>query len=196
MRAYRRKAPIGYALANSFSIAGALICVVAGLMAAQRVWLVPVAGIFMIGSLCDAIDGRIARKFARKFQPALWGAFLDTLADKIGELGLLIGLAFRSSDAPTIRMLMAAAVSGLLCSFVKSSAEEKGLRLNWPEVRILGRTTRVTLLTVGLLIIRPPEEHGLWALGITLASWNGLMTLVRVIRIYGAHLRMTDSDHS
>ncbi len=182
------------ALGNVVSVVGASVCVVAGIMAAQQASLSLVAWVFLTGSLCDLADGQIARAVFTEHPSKPWGAFLDSLADKIGELGLLFGLAFRFANPSIVRILMVAACTGLLCSFIKSAAGEKGIKLNWPEVRILGRTMRVVILTAGLLLVFQPEERSVWLLAVVLVVWNISMIIARVFRIYKEHLKMMNSD--
>lgn len=182
-------------LANIVTLSGILLCVLAGIMAAHQypLWMVVLS--FLLGSLCDIVDGALARRVGQDVAQSSWGGFLDTFADKIGEVSLLLGLAFRYSNAETIRVLMCSACSGLLCSFIKSAASEKGLHLNWPEVRILGRTMRVCILTIGLLVVTHPEHFTVRRLGIVLTAWNIVIIVVRAIRIYRHHQRMMRSSH-
>jgi phosphatidylglycerophosphate synthase len=175
-------------LANSISLFGAALCVLSGILAARHTSLQMVAITFLIGSLCDAIDGKVARRNPnhQPQQDTGLGGFLDTFLDKVGEVGLCIGLAFWASNIATARIMMCAACTGLLCSFTKSAATEMGLHVAWKETKILGRVMRVAILTVGAFIAGESQntEHAIFLLGVVLTIWNSLMIIARVFRAY------------
>lgn len=166
--------------ANTISVFGAFLCVLAGMYAVGHSSLLLVTILFLAGSSLDAIDGWVARKL-NEVSP--WGAYIDTLCDKVGEFFLLLGLAGRVNDPSTIRWLMFAAGAGLISSFQKSAIAEMGRPMPWPEVKILGRGLRVAIIGGGLLWCSFNGEQGLLTMAQTLTFVNVAVCLWRQKRI-------------
>lgn len=139
------------------TLAGCALCVLAGVLAAEGASVGIVAVLFAAGSCLDALDGALAR---HRGVSSTAGAFVDALADKIGEVALLLGLSFRYADPLLLRLVAVAVATGMLTSFVKAAAGEYKVCTAWPEVRLWGRGLRVTILIVGLTFAAVPRyEH-------------------------------------
>ena len=127
------------------TILGLLVTLVgASLIAVDRYAL----GAFIagVGSTLDALDGPLARY---QGTASIRGAFVDTMSDRLGEIGLWTGLTFslRSDETGLMLCLLALAFS-LLTPYVRSKAESWGAegRGGW-----MGRGERMILMLVGLI---------------------------------------------
>jgi CDP-diacylglycerol--glycerol-3-phosphate 3-phosphatidyltransferase len=134
--------PMAVSLAGlSLSIIGALFTA-AGRLAAGGVILV-------VASLCDTLDGSLARMSGTVTQ---FGAFFDSTGDRISEFAYFAALAFYYShrDAGLMTFLTLTALAGsFLTSYARARAEGLGLDCT---VGILERPERIVLLIAGLLI--------------------------------------------
>ncbi|MDX2343867.1 MAG: CDP-alcohol phosphatidyltransferase family protein [Acidimicrobiia bacterium] len=99
-----------------------------------------------VGVALDALDGPLARY---QGTASIRGAFIDTMADRFGEVGLWTGLTFslRADETGLMLCLLGLAFS-LLTPYVRSKAESWGAegRGGW-----MGRGERMILLLVGLM---------------------------------------------
>jgi CDP-diacylglycerol--glycerol-3-phosphate 3-phosphatidyltransferase len=103
------------------------------------------AGIAGVGSLLDALDGPLAR---HQGKASIRGAFIDTMSDRFGELGIFAGLAFSLRDDETALMLCLFGLAfSLLTPYVRAKAESWGAegRGGW-----MGRAERMLLILVGV----------------------------------------------
>ncbi|MEA2003027.1 MAG: CDP-alcohol phosphatidyltransferase family protein [Actinomycetota bacterium] len=101
-----------------------------------------------VGAVLDALDGPLARHLGTA---SIRGAFVDTMADRFGEVGLWAGLTFSLRTDETGLMLCVTALAfSLLTPYVRSKAESWGAegRGGW-----MGRAERMILLLVGLIVI-------------------------------------------
>ena len=99
-----------------------------------------------VGVALDALDGPLARY---QGTASIRGAFIDTMADRFGEVGLWTGLTFslRADETGLMLCILGLAFS-LLTPYVRSKAESWGAegRGGW-----MGRGERMILLLVGLM---------------------------------------------
>jgi len=105
-------------------------------------WGALVAG---IGAVLDALDGPLAR-----FQgtASIRGAFIDTMADRFGEVAVWTGLVFsRREDEIALMLAVFALAFSLLTPYVRAKAESWGAegRGGW-----MGRAERMILAFVGI----------------------------------------------
>lgn len=100
-----------------------------------------------IGVALDALDGPLARY---QGTASIKGAFIDTMADRFGEVALWTGLTFslRADETGLMLCILGLAFS-LLTPYVRSKAESWGAegRGGW-----MGRGERMILLLVGLML--------------------------------------------
>jgi phosphatidylglycerophosphate synthase len=133
--------PMGVSLAGlALSIIGALFAGAGSLLAGGI--------ILIIASLCDMLDGSLARKTGKT---SVFGAFFDSNADRISEFAYFAALAFYFGGRGVGIMAffsLAALLGSFMTSYARARAEGLGLECS---VGILERPERIVLLAVGLL---------------------------------------------
>lgn len=141
----RRLAALGIT-ANSMTFVGfALSIVGAAFVAASQ----PLAAlvILIIGSLCDTLDGALARATGGGTR---LGAFLDSTFDRLSD-GAFFGAAAVLGAATSDRWLLWTALVALVASFqvsyVRAKAEQAGLQAT---VGLAPREARLVILLIGL----------------------------------------------
>jgi CDP-diacylglycerol--glycerol-3-phosphate 3-phosphatidyltransferase len=132
---------------NAISLTGFVLNVVAAVLVWQEqfVW----GGIaFIVGSVCDTLDGRYSRMSGKGTQ---FGAFLDSTLDRIEEGIVLTAVAFvfakRGQDVAAAAVVVAVLAS-LMVSYTRARAEALGVEC---KVGIASRAVRVVILAVGLV---------------------------------------------
>ena len=161
---------------NAVTLAG--LAVVGG-----AAWLIAeghllAGGIVMLaGATLDLLDGAVARLSgsASKF-----GAYLDSVADRISEAAVLLGLlAYFVRDGNEIGAYLAfsAVVVSTMVSYSRARAEGLGVQ---GDVGFMGRPERVVVLGGGLLAGYPIP-----ALGIVVAV-GSITVLQRLIYVWRA----------
>src|SRR6476660_5990185 len=118
---------------NALTAAGVTLCLAAAVLVPFETrntilfyWLG--AGIFVVGSVLDILDGALARA-GGKSTP--FGAFIDSTTDRIGEAAMLaaIGLIFmREGNEVALGFAFAAIVGSMLVSYTRAKAEIIGLK--------------------------------------------------------------------
>ena len=133
---------------NAISLTGFALCVVAAVLIWQDEWLL--GGIaFVVGSVCDALDGRYARA-SGKGTP--FGAFLDSTLDRLEEGVVLMAVASNfaaAGDELAVAAVVGAAVASLMVSYTRARAEALGVEC---KVGIADRAVRVVILSAGLIL--------------------------------------------
>jgi len=133
--------------------AGVSLCLAAAVLVPfenRNPWLVYwlAAGIFVVGSLLDILDGALARA-GGKSTP--FGAFLDSTTDRVGEGAMLAAIALvfsRHGREWAVVLAVAAVVGSFLVSYTRAKAESIGLR---GDVGLGSRAERVVVITAGLV---------------------------------------------
>lgn len=126
-------------------------------------WGVVVVSVF---SLTDMLDGALARA---RGSGSIWGAFLDSTMDRVGDAAVFGSLAFwfaRGGHAPVLSVVaLICLTAGAVTSYVKARAESLGMTCN---VGLAERAERliVVLLVTGLDGLGLPyvQAVGLWLL--------------------------------
>jgi len=123
-----------------------LAVTISGAVLIGRKELVVGALVALAGATLDGLDGAVAR--ARGTASAR-GAFLDSVADRIGESAVWSGIAFAVADRPRLVALCVVCVSGALTtSYLRAKAESVGAD---GRGGLMGRAERTILATAGLL---------------------------------------------
>lgn len=163
--------PLGRALArrgispNVVTAVGTLGTVAAALFFYPRGELFPGTVVITFFVLADLLDGVMARMVG---QGSLWGAFLDSTLDRVGDAGIFSGLAiwFVVSDQRVLAgVSLFCLVAGAVVSYVKARAEGLGMTCD------VGLAERPERLVVGLV------SAGLGGLGVPYILAAGLWLL-------------------
>jgi CDP-diacylglycerol---glycerol-3-phosphate 3-phosphatidyltransferase len=168
---------------NVLTTAGVSLCLAAAVLVpfehrADKLlvfWLA--AGIFVVGSVLDILDGALARA-GGKSTP--FGAFIDSTTDRVGEGAMLaaIGLVLAREGNDTAVVFTVVAVAGsFLVPYVRAKAEALGLR---GDVGLGSRAERVVVITAGLVL----APWGLLQYAIyLLAATSWITVLQRVLHV-------------
>jgi CDP-diacylglycerol--glycerol-3-phosphate 3-phosphatidyltransferase len=138
---------------NTLTAAGVTLCLTAAVLVPFEsrdtllfYWLG--AGTFVVGSILDILDGALARAGGKS---TVFGAFLDSTTDRVGEGAMLaaIALVFARAGNDTAVVFTIAAVAGsFLVPYVRAKAEALGLK---GDVGLGSRAERVVVITAGLV---------------------------------------------
>ena len=138
-------------------------------------WLA--AGIFVVGSVLDILDGALAR-VGGKSTP--FGAFIDSTTDRVGEGAMLAAIALVFSQQGkdwAVVVAVAAVVGSFLVSYTRARAEALGLS---GTVGLGSRAERVVVITAGLVLA--PWGGLPWAI-VLLAATAWLTVVQRILHV-------------
>ena len=138
-------------------------------------WLA--AGIFVVGSVLDILDGALAR-VGGKSTP--FGAFIDSTTDRVGEGAMLAAIALVFSQHGrnwAVVVAVAAVVGSFLVSYTRARAEALGLS---GTVGLGSRAERVVVITAGLVFA--PWGGLPWAI-VFLAATAWLTVVQRILHV-------------
>jgi CDP-diacylglycerol--glycerol-3-phosphate 3-phosphatidyltransferase len=132
---------------NGISMTGLVGNLIAAVLILEEHFVL--AGIaFILGSLCDMLDGRYSR-MSGKGTP--FGAFLDSTLDRIEEGIVLAAVAAwfaKNSDDLAVAATVLTVVGSYMVSYTRARAEALGVEC---KVGIASRAVRVVILSAGLL---------------------------------------------
>jgi len=100
----------------------------------------------LLGALCDAIDGSLARRSGRN---SPFGAFFDSLMDRISDALPFIAIALSSEDKVLSLFSMLAMVFSYTVSYARARAEGLGFEL---KVGTFERPERWIVLLLGIAL--------------------------------------------
>jgi len=174
---------------NALTTAGVLLCAGAAVLIPFEdrnkflfYWLA--AALFIVGSILDVLDGALARQ-SNKATP--FGAFLDSLSDRVSEGFVLAAIAFvfaRAGDDIAVIFCVAAVAGSYLVSYARAKAELIGLK---GDVGIGSRAERVIVISSGL-ILAPLGVPLQWSIYL-LAAAAFLTVLQRILSVRKQLLR-------
>jgi len=127
---------------NALTLLGIVLAFLASLFI---VWQGLVAGAFamLLSSLPDAFDGEIARARNRSTS---FGAFLDDIADRFGEIFYFSAIYFLDNSTA----VFFAGISSILVSYFNATAKANGFKLS--SGKVTGRPGRTVLLFLLMLL--------------------------------------------
>jgi CDP-diacylglycerol---glycerol-3-phosphate 3-phosphatidyltransferase len=132
---------------NAISLTGLVGNLVAAALIVEELFVL--AGVaFVLGSLCDMLDGRYSR-MSGKGTP--FGAFLDSTLDRIEEGIVLAAVAVwfaKNSNDLAVGATVLTVVGSYMVSYTRARAEALGVEC---KVGIASRAVRVVILSAGLL---------------------------------------------
>lgn len=137
-------------------------------------WQGCVVGLLLAGYL-DAVDGAMARKYG---QVSRVGGVLDSVLDRIGEIGLYAGLAI--GELVSVWLAIWALSAALMVSYVRARVSAEGVTLK--GVGIAERPERLLILLVATIFW--PASPSLLSGGIFLVALLSSVTVVE--RVYRA----------
>ena len=167
---------------NVLTTAGVTLCLAAAVLVPFEThgkllfyWLA--AGIFVVGSVLDILDGALARA-GGKTTP--FGAFFDSTTDRVGEGAMLAAIALvfaHEGRGWAVALTVAAVVGSFLVSYTRARAEALGLR---GDVGLGSRAERVVVITAGLVFA--PWGGLPWAIAL-LAATAWLTVVQRILHV-------------
>jgi CDP-diacylglycerol--glycerol-3-phosphate 3-phosphatidyltransferase len=167
---------------NALTTAGVTLCLAAAVLVPFEsrdkllfYWLG--ASVFVVGSILDILDGALARAGGKS---TVFGAFLDSTTDRVGEGAMLaaIALIFARAGNDIAVVFTAVAVAGsFLVPYVRAKAEALGLR---GDVGLGSRAERVVVITGGLVLA--PWGGLQWAIYL-LAATSWVTVLQRILHV-------------
>jgi CDP-diacylglycerol---glycerol-3-phosphate 3-phosphatidyltransferase len=137
------------------------------------------AGLFVLGSVLDILDGALARS---QGVGSPFGAFLDSTVDRVGE-GFMLGaiaLVFVNEGRKWgVALAFAALAGSFLVSYTRARAEALGLK---GDVGFGSRAERVVVITTGL-VLAPISEYVLLATVALLVVTTWVTVAQRVLAV-------------
>lgn len=130
------------------TLMGLSVSAVAAYLAAIGYFL-PAALVLLLAGIMDMLDGALARLTNGV---SVFGAALDSFADRIAEGLLLLGLLIFFLDEDTsvgVVLVFLVFMASYMVSYLRARAE--GLGINMGEVGLFTRTERVLVIVLGLL---------------------------------------------
>lgn len=129
--------------------------------------------LILIGNLCDALDGSLARKHN---QASKFGAFLDSVVDRISDFLPLIAIAgLLKNNEIMFFISLLAIVSSFLVSYTRARAEGLGIKCN---VGFFERPERSFVLISSIFL-------GIIDIGILIIAFGATITAVqRILCVY------------
>jgi CDP-diacylglycerol--glycerol-3-phosphate 3-phosphatidyltransferase len=167
---------------NSLTVSGVSLCLAAAVLVPFEnrnellfYWLG--AGVFVLGSILDILDGALARVGGKS---TVFGAFLDSTTDRVGEGAMLAAIALvlaRSGNDAAVVFTVFGVAGSFLVPYVRAKAEALGLK---GDVGLGSRAERVVVITAGLVL----APWGLlpWAMYL-LAATSWLTVVQRVLHV-------------
>jgi phosphatidylglycerophosphate synthase len=145
---------------NVLTLAGLAVTGVAAYLISEAHLLA--GGLVLLGgSAMDMLDGVVARLGNKTTR---FGAFLDSITDRLGEAAALFGLLVfyaRQDHELGAYLAFGAVVMSFMVSYLRARAEGLGIP---GDVGFMGRPERIVVLVIGLVAGVP-----LYALGVVLA---------------------------
>jgi CDP-diacylglycerol--glycerol-3-phosphate 3-phosphatidyltransferase len=161
---------------NGLTILGCLLNIAVGVVIATG--RLQLGGFLLVAaSAFDAIDGTLARQMS---QATKFGAFLDSVLDRVSESAILAGIAWWYMGQPgRVEEMLAyiTIIGSLLVSYTRARAE--GISVEC-KGGLFTRVERAIVLIAALILRLTPWALGLLAVG-TLAT-----TVWRIVHVYRA----------
>lgn len=102
--------------------------------------------LMLLGGLCDALDGSLARRMGKESD---FGAFLDSLLDRVSDALPYIAIALSSNDRIVSLLAMFSMLFSYTVSYARARAEGLGYQL---KVGLFERTERWSVLLAGVAL--------------------------------------------
>ena len=158
---------------NSLTLTGLAVSIGAAYLLSEG-WLIAGGAMMLAGAFLDMLDGPLARL---KQQASRSGAFLDSVADRLGEAAVLFGLlVFYVRDGHELGtyLTVGALVASQMVSYLRARAEGLGIP---SDVGFMGRPERIIVLGAGLLLGLQLYAMGLILSGVALSQYGAFRRL-------------------
>lgn len=137
---------------NALTLVGFGITAVGAVLLANQLWLAGGLVVF-VGAAFDMFDGALARATGRVSR---FGAFLDSVFDRMGEALVYVGLVWGTLDLGLWRPVVLAAAAmaaAFMVSYTRAKAEGLGFSsgTGMAAIGLAPREVRIVILTVGLV---------------------------------------------
>lgn len=134
--------------ANQVTYLGFFVGVSTGIFAYLGYPFIAVFVLWLSGFL-DAVDGTMARKT----KPSLWGTLLDITFDRLVEISVIIGLAFRFQESMWALLLLSVSIIFAMTVFLTVGAlsEKNGIKSFYYQAGLAERTEGFILFSVMIL---------------------------------------------
>jgi CDP-diacylglycerol--glycerol-3-phosphate 3-phosphatidyltransferase len=173
---------------NAISLTGLVGNVIAAVLILQD--MLVLGGVaFILGSLCDMMDGRYSR-MSGKGTP--FGAFLDSTLDRIEEGIVLAAVAAyfaKASDDLAVGATVLTVVGSYTVSYTRARAEALGVEC---KVGIASRAVRVVILSIGLVLGGEELVPGLDLLEPAIYVMAALTIFTTFQRVFHVRRQMAD----
>jgi len=169
----RRLAALGVT-ANSVTFLGFALSIAGAAFVAASQPLIALA-ILVIGSLCDTLDGALARATGGGTR---LGAFLDSTFDRLSDGAFFAAAAAlgAGSDPLLFWSALAALVASFQVSYVRAKAEQAGLNAT---VGSAPREARLVILLIGLGAWALLGPRGLFTAAVLIVAILATLTLIQ-----------------
>lgn len=113
------------------------------------------AAFFILAAFFDMADGAVARETGKASK---FGAYLDTMADRLVEFIIVLGIAFVAAGGGLPPFMVPAVIwvfifyfGSIMTTYAKSAAKEKDLVRDELKGGLLERSERLIILFIGLI---------------------------------------------
>jgi phosphatidylglycerophosphate synthase len=130
---------------NVLTLLSLVLCAGAGLAVAGG-FLATAAWSYILAGTLDVLDGRLARATNRSSKA---GAFLDSVADRWGELLVLAGFAWFLRESMWLLAALLAVAGSVMVSYTRARGEGLGLELDGGTMQ---RAERILIVSVGTIV--------------------------------------------
>lgn len=137
---------------------------------------------FLVAGFLDFVDGAVARYSNRVTKR---GAYLDTMADRLVEGFVFLGLLFvplRDLFLPYPVWLFLAFFGSLMTTYAKAAGKEKEILTEELKSGLLGRAERILMIVLVLVLLVINKDLALYPL-ILLAIFSNFTALQRMILV-------------
>ena len=173
---------------NALTAIGLITAIGSGYVISQGYLAIGGVGIVIAGAF-DMLDGSLARSINKT---TLFGAFLDSTADRFSEIIILLGILmnFQNNSYPTgVILVYLTLSSSIMVSYVRARAESIGIL---EKTGLMTRPERVIILALGL-ILSHWWENGILVALVTIFVLGSFTVIQRVLVVW-KHLSKQNSS--
>lgn len=178
---------------NALTLTSLALCALSGIAIAHA-YLATAAWLYVAAGALDILDGRLARAAGRQTRA---GAFLDSVADRWGELFVLSAFAWYLRESAWQAAAVFAIAGSVMVSYTRARGEGVGIRL---EGGAMQRAERVALVAAATLVAAWFEAgpqtaaYGPHVIGAALAVIGVGAAATAASRGYRGYRRLLDLD--